>query len=165
MGQRRNRKLLLLEGRAPQGLAQPFPRHRVVPHSKGRTAGPHLRRVHVGNSRTRPSSPGRGRRTDCGDQADPCGARRQQARLNFMPDVEIKVLSASPDIRAMLSNMLIETVANGGSVSFMHPLAPEAADAFWRDSLASAERGERIVFGAFDGEPLVGTVTFLLTLP
>ena len=82
-----------------------------------------------------------------------------------MPDVEIKVLSASPDIRAMLSNMLIETVANGGSVSFMHPLAPEAADAFWRDSLASAERGERIVFGAFDGEHLVGTVTLLLSLP
>ena len=43
--------------------------------------------------------------------------------------------------------MLIETVANGGSVSFMHPLSPEAADAFWRNSLASAERGERIVFG------------------
>jgi ribosomal protein S18 acetylase RimI-like enzyme len=65
----------------------------------------------------------------------------------------------------MLSDMLIETVANGGSVSFMHPLAPEAADAFWRDALASAERGERIVFGAFDGENLVGTVTLLLSLP
>jgi ribosomal protein S18 acetylase RimI-like enzyme len=47
----------------------------------------------------------------------------------------------------------------------MHPLAPEAADAFWRDALASAERGERIVFGAFDGENLVGTVTLLLSLP
>jgi hypothetical protein len=82
-----------------------------------------------------------------------------------MPDIEIKALSASPDIRAMLCEMLIETVANGGSVSFMHPLAPEAADAFWRDSLASAERGERIVFGAFDGESLIGTVTLLLGLP
>jgi ribosomal protein S18 acetylase RimI-like enzyme len=47
----------------------------------------------------------------------------------------------------------------------MHPLAPEAADAFWRDALASAERGDRIVFGAFDGENLVGTVTLLLSLP
>jgi len=82
-----------------------------------------------------------------------------------MPDIEIKALSASPDIRAMLCEMLIETVANGGSVSFMPPLAPEAADAFWRDSLASAERGERIVFGAFDGESLIGTVTLLLGLP
>ena len=38
-------------------------------------------------------------------------------------------------------------------------------NAFWRDALASAERGERIVFGAFDGENLVGTVTLLLSLP
>jgi GNAT superfamily N-acetyltransferase len=82
-----------------------------------------------------------------------------------MPDVEIKTLRPSPDIRAMLCEMLIETVANGGSVSFMHTLAPEAADAFWRDSLASAERGERIVFGAFDGKNLIGTVTLLLDLP
>ena len=82
-----------------------------------------------------------------------------------MPDIEIRALGASPDIGAMLSDMLIETAANGGSVSFMHPLAPEAADAFWRDALASAERGERIVFGAFDGENLVGTVTLLLSLP
>ena len=82
-----------------------------------------------------------------------------------MPDIEIKTLSDSADIRAMLRDMLIETVANGGSVSFMHPLTPEVADAFWRDSLASAERGERIVFGAFDGEKLVGTVTLLLGLP
>jgi ribosomal protein S18 acetylase RimI-like enzyme len=82
-----------------------------------------------------------------------------------MPDIEIKTLSDSADIRAMLRDMLIETVANGGSVSFMHPLTPEVADAFWRDSLASAERGERILFGAFDGEKLVGTVTLLLGLP
>jgi hypothetical protein len=64
-----------------------------------------------------------------------------------MPQIEIKRLNASADICAMLCDMLIETVANGGSVSFMHPLAREAADAFWRDSLASAESGERIVFG------------------
>ena len=60
--------------------------------------------------------------------------------------------------------MLVETVANGGSVSFMHPLPLEAANAFWRSSLASADRGERIVFGAFDGEDLIGTVTLVLNL-
>ena len=36
---------------------------------------------------------------------------------------------------------------------------------FWRNSLASADRGERIVLGAFDGEDLIGTVTLLLDLP
>jgi ribosomal protein S18 acetylase RimI-like enzyme len=64
-----------------------------------------------------------------------------------------------------LSDLLVETVANGGSVSFMHPLSPEAADAFWRDSLASAARGERIVLGAFDRDRLVATVTLILSLP
>jgi hypothetical protein len=79
--------------------------------------------------------------------------------------IEIKALRTSADIRTMLSEMLIETVANGGSVSFMHPLSQAAADAFWDNSLAAAERGERIVFGAFDGEKLIGTVTLLLDLP
>ena len=60
--------------------------------------------------------------------------------------------------------MLVETVANGGSVSFMHPLSLQEAKAFWRNSLGSADRGERIVLGAFDGEELIGTVTLLLEL-
>ena len=81
-----------------------------------------------------------------------------------MPDIQIKALRSSPDICATLSDMLVEAVANGGSVSFMHPLPLQAADAFWRDSLAAADRGERIVLGAFDGEELIGTVTLVLNL-
>lgn len=79
--------------------------------------------------------------------------------------ITIAPLTDLPHIRTALDELLIEAVANGGSVSFMHPLAPEAADAFWRDSLASAARGERIVLGAFDGEHLIATVTLLLYLP
>jgi ribosomal protein S18 acetylase RimI-like enzyme len=56
-------------------------------------------------------------------------------------------------------------VANGGSVSFMHPLALEVADAFWERSLAAAARGERMIPGAFDDGRLVGTVTLLLDCP
>jgi hypothetical protein len=84
-------------------------------------------------------------------------------------DIKIAPLKSSPETCAALTTLLIETVASGGSVSFMHPLAPDAADAFWRDSLASADRGERIVLGAFDRENLqenlIGTVTLLLALP
>jgi ribosomal protein S18 acetylase RimI-like enzyme len=47
----------------------------------------------------------------------------------------------------------------------MHPLAPETARTFWSDALGAADRGERIVLGAFDGETLAGTVTLLLNLP
>lgn len=82
-----------------------------------------------------------------------------------MPSFAINPLEDVPSIRAALGELLVETVASGGSVSFMHPLPLEAADAFWKDSLASAGRGERIVLGAFDGEMLIGTVTLLLSLP
>ena len=82
-----------------------------------------------------------------------------------MPDIQINPLKSSPEICVALSDMLIETVAHGGSVSFMHPLPIQSAEAFWRDALASADRGERIVLGAFDGEELIGTVTLLLNLP
>ena len=82
-----------------------------------------------------------------------------------MSEIEIKPLGSSPAVRAMLSEILIEVVANGGSVSFMHPLEQERADTFWDGSLAAADRGERIVLGAWDGPVLAGTVTLLLDLP
>jgi ribosomal protein S18 acetylase RimI-like enzyme len=82
-----------------------------------------------------------------------------------MPEIEITTLGPSPKVCQMLSEILIEVVANGGSVSFMHPLAPEMATAFWDGSLAAAARDERIVLGAWDGELLVGTVTVLLDFP
>jgi len=82
-----------------------------------------------------------------------------------MPNLSIKPLQDQPGIREALAELLVETVAGGGSVSFMHPLPLEDAGAFWRDSLGAAARGERIVLGAFDGEALIGTVTLLLALP
>jgi ribosomal protein S18 acetylase RimI-like enzyme len=82
-----------------------------------------------------------------------------------MADIQIKALTSSPNICSDLSDILIETVANGGSVSFMHPLSKEAAGTFWTNALGAADRGERIILGAFDGDRLVGTVTLLLDLP
>ena len=76
----------------------------------------------------------------------------------------IRPLGATPDTLAGLGTLLVETVAHGGSVSFMHPLSPEAASAFWQGTLAAA-RGERIVLGAWDAEVLVGTVTLHLDCP
>jgi ribosomal protein S18 acetylase RimI-like enzyme len=82
-----------------------------------------------------------------------------------MSAIEIKALSASPKTCEMLSEIIIEVVANGGSVSFMHPLEPAKARAFWDSALAAAARNERIVLGAWDGEVLAGTVTLLLDCP
>src|SRR5262249_3817269 len=77
----------------------------------------------------------------------------------------IEPLASSAATRAALSDILVEVVAHGGSVSFMHPLPVETASRFWEGSLAAADRGERIVLGAFDGDTLIGTGTLLLALP
>lgn len=82
-----------------------------------------------------------------------------------MSDFSIEALGANSDTRRMLGELLVEVVASGGSVSFMHPLSPESACAFWDEALAAAERAERVVFGAWKGRELVGTVSLLLDLP
>jgi ribosomal protein S18 acetylase RimI-like enzyme len=82
-----------------------------------------------------------------------------------MSGITINPLTDRPHVRGALSELLVETVASGGSVNFMHPLPLAQADMFWRDSLAAAARGERFVLGAFDGDNLVATVTLLLNLP
>lgn len=79
--------------------------------------------------------------------------------------LEIRALAPTVETLTQLADLLIETVAAGGSVSFMHPLSPEAAGAFWDKSLAAATKGERAVLGAWDGKLLVGTVTLLLDCP
>lgn len=82
-----------------------------------------------------------------------------------MPAFTIAPLSEADDTLDQLADILVEVVAGGGSVSFMHPLAPEVARAFWAGSLASAVRDERIVLGAWEEGRLLGTVTLLLDTP
>src|ERR1700730_3620005 len=85
--------------------------------------------------------------------------------VNAMTEIRVAPLQASPQVCAVLSEILIEAVASGGSGRLMAPLGQPTADQFWRESLSAADRGERIVLGAFDGESLIGTVTLLLSLP
>jgi len=87
------------------------------------------------------------------------------ASESHKPDIVIAPLAPEPEVVRMLADILIEVVADGGSVSFMHPLAVADATAFWQGSLAAAARGERIVFGAFDGDEVVATVTLQLAMP
>jgi GNAT superfamily N-acetyltransferase len=79
--------------------------------------------------------------------------------------MDIVPLTGAPETVAALSDLLRETVAAGGSVSFMHPLDLEVAAAFWIRSLAAADAGERVVLGAFENTRLVATVTLLLDCP
>jgi GNAT superfamily N-acetyltransferase len=77
----------------------------------------------------------------------------------------IEPLAATPPTLAALAEILVATVAAGGSVHFMHPLDLSEARAFWDKALAAAARGERVVLGAFTEGALVATVSLLLDSP
>ncbi len=79
--------------------------------------------------------------------------------------IEVRPLSGTAQERAALGALLVETVALGGSVSFMYPLDDDVATGFWDGCFASAGRGERIILGATYRDDLIGTVTLLLDMP
>lgn len=65
-----------------------------------------------------------------------------------------------------LSDVLIDCVEGGASVSFMLPMSRAKAEAFWRSTSASVARGERVVLFAEDAAGMiVGTVTVIWAQP
>jgi len=82
-------------------------------------------------------------------------------------DVRIRCLDSAGDNEIHgLSEVLIDCVEGGASVSFMLPMSRMKAEAFWRTALASAERGDRIVLAAEDqGGEIIGTVQVILSQP
>lgn len=81
-----------------------------------------------------------------------------------MSDITIAPLRSDQETLDALTDLIVETVAGGASVSFMHPLSRADAATFWSKSLAASERGERIILGAFH-HGLLGTVTLHLDTP
>ena len=76
-------------------------------------------------------------------------------RLHTVSDAEIEGLSA----------LLIDCVDGGASVSFMAPLTPDRASAFWRKVAADVASGRRALLVAEDAEGICGTVQLVLDLP
>jgi GNAT superfamily N-acetyltransferase len=76
-------------------------------------------------------------------------------RLHSVSDTEI----------AGLSHLLIDCVEGGASVSFMHPLTRERADAFWRTVADDVASGARALLVAEDEVGICGTVQLVLDLP
>lgn len=64
-----------------------------------------------------------------------------------------------------LATVLVDCVAGGASVSFMHPLTQSRARDFWRGVAAAVERGERALLVAEDDRGLMGTVQLVLQQP
>jgi len=82
-------------------------------------------------------------------------------------NVQIRFLDTIGDRKIdELSDVLIDCVEGGASVSFMLPITRAAADAFWRSTAASLARGERMVLVAEDQTgKIVGTVQVILKQP
>jgi GNAT superfamily N-acetyltransferase len=81
--------------------------------------------------------------------------------------LEILVLDAAAAKAATneLADVLLDCVAGGASVSFMHPFGHADAAAFFRKVIASVERDETVlVAGRVDGR-IVGTVQLGLDTP
>lgn len=64
-----------------------------------------------------------------------------------------------------LAAVLADCVDGGASVSFMHPLSEERAQAFWRNVAAGVAGGERALLVAEDEEGILGTVQVVLAQP
>jgi GNAT superfamily N-acetyltransferase len=82
-------------------------------------------------------------------------------------DIEIRSLPilGEREIRE-LSDVLIDCVEGGASVSFMPPMTRAKAESFWRNTSASLHRGERVVLAAEDAEGrIVGTVQVVWAQP
>src|SRR5258708_7119347 len=64
-----------------------------------------------------------------------------------------------------LSDLLIDCVEGGASVSFMHPLTRDRAVVFWRRVAQGVAAGERVLLVAEDAQGLCGTVQLILDQP
>jgi GNAT superfamily N-acetyltransferase len=70
------------------------------------------------------------------------------------------------EVLPALTDILLDCVDGGASVSFMAPLSRDKAQAFWSGVLASAAEGERIVLVGRDaGGVIAGTVQVILAQP
>jgi GNAT superfamily N-acetyltransferase len=86
--------------------------------------------------------------------------------MNVPGAIQIRCLDTIGDREIQgLSDVLIDCVEGGASVSFMLPMTRGKAEAFWRGAAASVARGERFVLAAEDAAGIVGTVQVILAQP
>ncbi len=80
--------------------------------------------------------------------------------------IEIRELArlGDADVEA-LSDILVDCVEGGASVSFLLPMTRDKARAFFRSVADGVARGERILFAAFDDAGLVGTAQLIVEQP
>jgi ribosomal protein S18 acetylase RimI-like enzyme len=76
-----------------------------------------------------------------------------------------RIDQADPAELEGLSDLLIDCVEGGASVSFMQPMTREKAARFWSGVSQSAARGERVLLVAQEEGRVLGTVQVILDQP
>lgn len=96
---------------------------------------------------------------------------RTSPKINFAPVastlMEVRALSAEDvqECAGPLARILKECVAAGASVGFMTDLTRSQAEQYWQRIAGRAATGELIVFGAYEGNELIGTATLIMQTP
>jgi GNAT superfamily N-acetyltransferase len=86
--------------------------------------------------------------------------------LSTLPDTKIRRLETVGDAQiGELAELLIDCIDGDAGVSFLHPLAPDKAQAFWRSVAEGVAADERAVLVAEDDTGIVGTVQLVLAQP
>ena len=76
-----------------------------------------------------------------------------------------RLVTVTPDQIEQLTDVLLDCVEGGASVSFMLPLSRDRARAFWQRVADDVAHGRRILLVAEDAQGICGTVQLILDLP
>jgi GNAT superfamily N-acetyltransferase len=81
--------------------------------------------------------------------------------------IEIRSLTAAEvgQYRRALAAILVDCVEGGASVSFMSPFSEKEAEACFEKITPEVEDAQRIIFAAFEGSELLGTVQLCMAMP
>lgn len=85
--------------------------------------------------------------------------------MNTAPCAIRRLDAVSPAELEQLTDVLIDCVEGGASVSFMLPLTRERALAFWQHVADDVAHGARVLIVAEDTSGICGTVQLVLDLP
>lgn len=93
-------------------------------------------------------------------------ARQTSADVTAEAGIAIRRLHAVDDAQVDgLADVLVDAIDGDAGVSFLHPLAPERARAFWRGVAEDVAAGARALLVAEDESGVVGTVQLVLAQP
>ncbi|WP_198375848.1 GNAT family N-acetyltransferase [Neoroseomonas rubea] len=73
--------------------------------------------------------------------------------------VEALDAAAAASAERVLADLLVTCVAEGASLEYLPPLAPERARAFWKQAATAVAAGTRVLLAAWHEGRLAGTVT------